>query len=100
MLARLSLFQKGILVLGLTLLIQFAFINSLALMQKNAVREIDRGLQIQTTVSHLTAVSNLWSNLATSAFRAIVHGGDSKSLVLSKYTDQFAREFAEIKRLL
>ncbi|HEY9714551.1 MAG TPA: PAS domain S-box protein, partial [Chroococcales cyanobacterium] len=71
-----------------------------ALMQKNAVREIDRGLQIQTMVSHLTAVSNLWSNLATRAFRAIVHGGDSKSLVLSKYSDQFACEFAEIKRLL
>jgi PAS domain S-box-containing protein len=99
LLSRLTLSQKGLLLLSAFLVIQLSFVTSLAAMLKAADTETREGLKSQAIVVHMTKVSNLWAKLAVEFVRVLTHP-DLEDSPAHLYVTEIHDEFGTLIELL
>ncbi|HEY9715596.1 MAG TPA: PAS domain-containing protein, partial [Chroococcales cyanobacterium] len=94
-----SLTKKCFLALAFTLLCEVMFAVSLVQMQQGATESINSGAAIQSLISRMNTVSNLWSNLAADSCRILMNMTEQQQMTLSQYRTQFQAHFNELLKL-
>src|ERR1700733_10516253 len=98
MFSKLTLSQKGIFLLSVTVIVQLSFVMVLVFVHTSAQGQIEKGLQTQLIIGHLNKVSNLWSRLGVE-FPRILSVPDLNASPISGLIREIHSEFDALDAL-
>jgi PAS domain S-box-containing protein len=96
----LSLSQKGLLVVGITLILEMIFVGVLLQSWSDANAELDREQQAQTIIYHLNRQANLMQRLTIEFIRFVVTKKAETTPQQRRLQSELDAEFATLKALL
>jgi PAS domain S-box-containing protein len=98
MFSKLTLSQKGIFLLSVTVIVQLSFVMVLVFVHTSAQGQIEKGLQTQLIIGDLNKVSNLWSRLGVE-FPRILSVPDLNASPISGLIREIHSEFDALDAL-